>query len=119
MTRERMSRPSSSVPNQGLWDGVSRRAGKLIAAGSCGAIQGANRAKITKIMTNTTPVAASGLWRAFPTTERRNVMAEVDKLVCEFVLVINLLATASQALSGVLFSLVSGVPPSPHSLKSR
>jgi hypothetical protein len=49
-----------------------------MAAGSCGAIQGANRAKITKRITNTTPVAASGLWRAFPASERRNEIAVVD-----------------------------------------
>ena len=47
-----------------------------MAEGSCGAIQGANNAKITKSMTNTTPVAASGLCRA----ARRNEMAAVDKL---------------------------------------
>ena len=44
-------------------------------AGSCGAIQGANRAKITKITTNTTPLAANGLWRA----ARGSEMAIVDK----------------------------------------
>src|ERR1022692_73278 len=76
--RERMSRPSSSVPNQWAWDGVPRRVGRLMAAGSCGAIQGANKAKITKRMTNTTPAAASGLWPAV----RRNEMAAVDKLTC-------------------------------------
>src|SRR5580700_1100543 len=78
MMRERMSRPSSSVPNQCAYDGVPRRAGRLMAAGSCGAIQGANRAKITKTITNTIPVAASGLWRAFPAAQRRNEMAAVD-----------------------------------------
>jgi hypothetical protein len=30
-------------------------------------------------MTSTTPVAASGLWRALPAIERPNVMAVVDK----------------------------------------
>src|SRR5271165_4350085 len=78
MMRERMSRPSSSVPNQCACDGESRRAGRLMAAGSCGAIHGANRAKITKTITNTTPVAASGLWRTFPAAQRRNEMAVVD-----------------------------------------
>src|SRR5271169_7183080 len=78
MTRERMSRPSSSVPNQCADDGESRRAGRWIDAGSCGAIQGANRAKIRKTATNTTPIAANGLWRAFPATLRRNEMAAVD-----------------------------------------
>jgi hypothetical protein len=53
-----------------------------MAAGSCGAIQGAHRAKITKMTTSTTPVAANGLWRAFTATDRRNVMAVVDKLAC-------------------------------------
>src|SRR5271169_936246 len=64
-----------------------------MAAGSCGAIQGANSAKITKTTTSTTPVAASGLWRAFRATLRRNEMAVVDTLACEFLLEINLLAT--------------------------
>src|SRR5579864_2872560 len=73
-----MSRPSSSVPNQCADDGGPRRAGKLIDAGSRGAIHGANRAKITKITTNTTPAAASGLWRAFPARRRRNEMAALD-----------------------------------------
>ena len=45
-----------------------------MAAGSCGAIQGAIRAKITKMTTSTTPAAASGLWPA----ARRNEMAAVD-----------------------------------------
>src|SRR5580658_9226499 len=78
MTRERMSRPSSSVPNQCADDGGSRRAGRLIEAGSCGAIQGANSAKITKTMTSATPAAASGLWRALPASVLRRVMATVD-----------------------------------------
>lgn len=50
-----------------------------MVAGSWGAIQGANKAKVTKITINTTPVAASGLWRRFPVAERRNEMAAVDK----------------------------------------
>src|SRR5580700_8321992 len=86
MMRERMSRPSSSVPNQCADEGESRRAGRLIAAGSCGAIQGANAAKIRKMMTNASPTAASGLWRAFleaqpeaqPATFRGREMAAVD-----------------------------------------
>src|ERR1019366_6182509 len=78
MMRERMSRPSSSVPNQWACDGMARRAGRLMAAGSCGAIQGANSAKITNTMTSTAPVAASGLWRAFPAAQRRNEMAVED-----------------------------------------
>src|ERR1017187_922629 len=47
-------------------------------AGSCGAIQGANSAKMTKIKTRSTPIAANGLWRAFPARLRRNDMAAVD-----------------------------------------
>ena len=43
-----MSRPSSSVPNQCAADGESRRAGRLMAAGSWWAIQGAKRAKHEK-----------------------------------------------------------------------
>src|ERR1700735_4910399 len=73
MMREKMSRPSSSVPNQCARDGASSRAGRLMEAGSCGAIQGAKSAKITKIKTNSTPNAASGLRRAV----RRNEMAAV------------------------------------------
>src|ERR1700677_2805423 len=53
-----------------------------MAAGSCGAIQGAKRAKITKMRTSTAPVAASGLWLAVTAIERRNEMAVVDKLAC-------------------------------------
>src|SRR5271165_183941 len=79
-----MSRPSSSVPNQWADEGESRRAGRLIAAGSCGAIHGAKSAKITKITTRTTPVAASGLWRAFPANLRRRVIAAVD-MVSNFI----------------------------------
>src|ERR1700733_2566638 len=76
--REKMSRPSSSVPNQCACDGPPRRAGRLMKAGSCGAIQGAKRAQVTKTTINATPVAASGLWRAFPAIRRRNEMAAVD-----------------------------------------
>src|ERR1035438_7960559 len=47
-------------------------------AGSCGAIQGANSAKMTKIKTRSTPIAANGLWRAFPARLRRNEIAAVD-----------------------------------------
>src|SRR3982074_160327 len=77
MIRERMSRPSSSVPNQGAGGGKPRRAGRSIEAGSWGAIQGANTAKITKMVTKTTPVDASGLWLAV----RRIEMAAVD--ICQ------------------------------------
>src|ERR1700675_1185823 len=77
-----MSRPSSSVPNQCEEEGGSRRAGRLMEAGSCGAIQGANRAKMTNTTTSTTPIAASGLCWAFPATfpaiRRGGEMAAVD-----------------------------------------
>jgi hypothetical protein len=45
-----------------------------MAAGSWGAIHGANSAKITKMTTSTTPAAAKGLWPA----ARRSEMAAVD-----------------------------------------
>src|SRR5437868_3267119 len=64
MTRERMSRPNSSVPNQCAFDGGCNRAGRLSAAGSCGAIHGANIANSTKTVTITAPAAASGRLRA-------------------------------------------------------
>src|SRR5882672_10877941 len=76
MRRERMSRPSSSVPHQWAAEGEDKRFGRTMKAGSWGAIQGAKRAKATKIRTNTTPVVASGLWRA----TRWNEMAVVDKV---------------------------------------
>src|SRR6266550_9535271 len=76
MRRERMSRPNSSVPHQCAEDGRDRRVGKSMWAGSWGAIQGANRAKITKMRTRTTPIVARRLWLA----ARRNEMAMVDKL---------------------------------------
>src|ERR1700735_1569000 len=75
--REKMSRPSSSVPNQCACDGPPRRAGRLMKAGSCGAIQGANRAQATKTTINATPVAASGLWRAFPAIRGPDEMGAV------------------------------------------
>src|SRR5208283_4102543 len=83
MRRERMSRPSSSVPHQWVDDGPARRAGRSMWAGSWGAIQGANKAQMTKIATNTAPVDASTLWRA----ARWNEMAVVDigrSLMCPF-----------------------------------
>src|SRR2546422_11320277 len=66
-----MSRPSSSVPHQCAEEGAANRVGRSMWAGSCGAIHGANRAEMTKITTNTRPVAARGLWRAV----RRDEMA--------------------------------------------
>src|SRR4030081_4115262 len=68
--RERMSRPSSSVPPQCCGEGVCRRFGKSMCAGSCGAIQGAKIAENTKMDTNTTPKAANGLWRVMRGSER-------------------------------------------------
>src|SRR5882672_7772830 len=47
--RERMSRPSSSVPIQCARDGDASLAGRFCAAGSAGAIQGANRAANNKM----------------------------------------------------------------------
>jgi len=71
-----MSRPNSSVPHQCAEDGRDRRVGRSMWAGSWGAIQGANKAKITKTRTSTTPIVASRLCLA----ARRNEMAAVDKL---------------------------------------
>src|SRR5439155_25993625 len=64
MTRERMSRPSSSVPNQCAVEGEESRVGRSMCAGSCGSIQEVMTAKITKMTTNTPPTADNGLWRA-------------------------------------------------------
>src|SRR4029077_10617977 len=72
--RERMSRPSSSVPHQCCVEGVCKRFGRSMCAGSCGAIQGAKIAENTKTETSTTPTAANGLWRAVWGSE----MARVD-----------------------------------------
>src|SRR5208283_4969761 len=72
--RERMSRPSSSVPHQCSAEGDCRRFGKSMCAGSCGAIQGAKIAEKAKMATSTTPTAAKGLWRA----TRGSEMARVD-----------------------------------------
>src|ERR1039457_158202 len=72
--RERMSRPSSSVPHQCCAEGVCRRFGRSMCAGSCGAIQGAKIAEKAKMVTNTAPTAANGLGRAM----RGNEMARVD-----------------------------------------
>src|ERR1035437_4388904 len=62
MTRERMSRPSSSVPNQWVTEGDCRRACRWIAAGSKGAIQGAKIARVTKIANKMMPKIVSG-WK--------------------------------------------------------
>ena len=76
MRRERISRPSSSVPHQWAAEGVASRTARSMRAGSCGASHGANSAQITKTTTSTAPAAASGLWRA----RRGSEMAVVDKL---------------------------------------
>src|ERR1700721_451101 len=62
--RERMSRPSSSVPHRCCVDGDCKRVGKSMCAGSFGEIHGAQIAAKTKMETSTTPTAASELWRA-------------------------------------------------------
>src|SRR5437763_16353237 len=72
MTRDRISRPSSSVPSQCADEGELSRVGSSIAAGSCGAIQGANSAKVMNTRTSTTPIAARGLWRALPAMRLRS-----------------------------------------------
>src|SRR5579864_9068098 len=72
MTRERISRPNSSVPSQCADEGELNLVGSSIAAGSCGAIQGANTANMTNTRTSTTPIAASGLWRALPAIRLRS-----------------------------------------------
>src|ERR1700687_876210 len=72
--RERMSRPSSSVPHQCCAESDCKRFGRSMCAGSCGAIQGAKIAEKTKMVTKMTPTAASGLWRA----TRGSEMARAD-----------------------------------------
>src|SRR5262249_27594891 len=61
MTREKISRPSSSVPNQWAALGGCNREGRSTSLGFFGASQGANSAKITKIVTRTTPAVAKRL----------------------------------------------------------
>src|SRR5262249_5813296 len=63
MTRERMSRPSSSVPIQWAALGGWSRRGRSMLLGLCGAIHGANRAKITNTATSAMPTEASTLRR--------------------------------------------------------
>src|ERR1700736_2871556 len=55
-----MSRPNSSEPQICLREGGASRVAKLICAGSCGAIQGAQTANTTKQTTKTQPIAARG-----------------------------------------------------------
>src|SRR5438309_5879063 len=71
MTRDRMSRPSSSVPNQCSAEGRMRRRGRSMCAGSNGAISGAKIAKTMNKETRNMPIVASGLLRA---AERRFVV---------------------------------------------
>src|ERR1039458_7111904 len=72
--RERMSRPSSSVPHQCCAEGVCKRFGRSMCAGSCGAIQGAKIAENANTATKMTPTATKELWRAM----RGSEMARVD-----------------------------------------
>src|SRR6266700_1085729 len=74
MSRERMSRPSSSDPQICSSEGGAKRVARLMCAGSAGAIQGAKTAQMTKNVTNTAPIAASGLLRA----RRGSEMAGVE-----------------------------------------
>src|SRR5262245_8344678 len=63
MMRERTSRPSSSVPIQWAALGGCSRSGRSMLLGLCGAIHGANRAKITNTATSAMPIEASTLRR--------------------------------------------------------
>src|SRR6185437_898847 len=58
MTRLRMSRPSSSVPNQCSADGGLRTNDQLVATGSYGAISDANRASRIKLAITASPTTA-------------------------------------------------------------
>jgi hypothetical protein len=62
--REKMSRPSSSVPNQCAAEGALSRAASSMCAGFCGASHGAKMANTVNITMSTIPAAASGLRRA-------------------------------------------------------
>src|SRR5215470_19143294 len=61
--RESTSRPNSSVPNQWTAFGDWSRDGRSIAAGSLGAIHGANMANRTNTLTITMPAIARRLRR--------------------------------------------------------
>src|SRR5215510_10435609 len=63
MMRESTSRPSSSVPNQCAELGDCSREGRSMAAGSLGAITGANTANRTNTLTITMPAIARRLRR--------------------------------------------------------
>src|SRR3954454_3302444 len=58
MTRDRTSRPISSVPNQCAALGALRMAVQLVATGSYGETTGASSARATKNTTTTNPIAA-------------------------------------------------------------
>src|SRR4030095_1606836 len=58
ITRDRTSRPISSVPNQCAADGALRMALQLVASGSYGATTGAKIATVTTTTITTTPAAA-------------------------------------------------------------
>ena len=66
--RDKMSRPSSSVPNQYIAEGALRTARKFAFTGSNGAIHGASSATSTKKPTITAPITALLLARNFFST---------------------------------------------------
>src|SRR5579859_1298918 len=78
MTRERMSRPSSSVPNQCPALGGCNLEGRSMALGLCGAIHGPKSAKTTKITANTAPAVASALRRPNAAAAFQVVETETD-----------------------------------------
>src|SRR5579859_5356286 len=100
MTRERMSRPSSSVPNQWTALGGCSLMGRSSSAGSLGAIHGANRAKKMKMATNTIPAAASRFRRprvvaAVQVVDRAILLPKMPKFV---IAKINILLSHSRSL---------------------
>ena len=70
MTRLKTSRPSSSVPNGYVHDGLCA-GGKFWARGLCGAISGAKIAITIHAAAITTPVIASGPRNAVGSASRR------------------------------------------------
>ena len=79
--RDKMSRPSSSVPNQYIADGALRTARKLALTGSKGAIHGASSATRTKKPTTSAPITALLLPRNFFST-RFCARGSVGATVC-------------------------------------
>src|SRR5437870_3000569 len=69
-TREKPSRPRSSVPNGCASEGALRIWLQSVRAGSLVAIHGAPSAMTTKIATTIAPTTAAGRWRA--TRQRRH-----------------------------------------------